>query len=623
MASLTLWAGSGRPPPGTGPCALWNDYLPADASQEWHSLPDEVISEGAGLRARYLSWVHDVGRRVVDGRTVLDLTSLRPGLNYWWMTLPAEFSLAPGSPVYTAVRLLALDDLVRRLSATSITVVTDDELLAGILRDWCATSGLAFHRRSSQRDGRPPSHTRRKRRALYRRVPPLAALRVFASHAAIAMMPKPKRQESQPEDGILFFDYLAHFGPGVADGTAFDSRFWGPLVEQVNGLIDPVTWVHLPAELASPKVVRASRKLVEQFNAAPMQKRHDLLHDHLTWKVLARSVRDYARLARVGGIVRTAVTQSPEPARVSSPGAAFSAVVNDHYFGKSAMLNSILINLFEESLTRQPHSRLGVYLFENQPWEMALQYAWRVGGHGRLIGAGHSSMHFWDTRLFKDPRDEWATERPGAMPWPDAVAVNGPLMRVTAEASGYPAHRLIDVEALRYLDLHPAAPRYTDEAATRLLVLGDITPAATQHLIDLAVESFHSLDAEVELVLRPHPAVGRGSFHLSPPFTLDLHDSIHAALEAADVVLVSDSSTTSLEVAVAGRPLLVALNSRTLGSGPCEGIEGAEMIRSSADVTRALARRTVSSTERRTPAATIFCQEATLDRWMSLLRAPL
>ena len=117
------------------------------------------------------------------------------------------------------------------------------------------------------------------------------------------------------------------------------------------------------------------------------------------------------------------------------------------------MLNCLYLNLFEDYFNHHSPARLGIYLFENQPWEMALVHAWKSAGHGTLIGVAHSTVLFWNTRIFKDPRDMRESRSRSAMRWPDCVAVNGPAMRSVLEEGGFDPSLLFDVEALRYLGL--------------------------------------------------------------------------------------------------------------------------------------------------------------------------
>lgn len=116
-------------------------------------------------------------------------------------------------------------------------------------------------------------------------VPPIAAARVLAS-----MLRAPKhggRRAGRSEiGGITFIDYLAHLGPSARLDGQFQSNYWGPLVPLLEELDDPVSWLHISGEFATPAVVRADEDLVAAFNDSRSREMHDLLHSHLTWGLL-------------------------------------------------------------------------------------------------------------------------------------------------------------------------------------------------------------------------------------------------------------------------------------------------------------------------------------------------
>jgi hypothetical protein len=95
-----LWALPEPPPASDGAVVLWQQFLPENPPEGLYSLPQEVHRDREELRASYLAWLHDVGQRPRRGRTLRDRMQIRPGLSYWWMALPADFSLEPDSPAY-------------------------------------------------------------------------------------------------------------------------------------------------------------------------------------------------------------------------------------------------------------------------------------------------------------------------------------------------------------------------------------------------------------------------------------------------------------------------------------------------------------------------------------------
>ena len=562
MTSLTVWANEDLPPLDTENVVLWQAFLPTDPPPTWFSLPEEVHRDKERLRSQYLTWLHDVGVTEDQGRTLVDRTVIRPGLSYWWMSIPADFSLEPNSPAYVAARMMALAPLADRLETTQLNTIGADKPTSQLLKQWARSSGRQVILTSNEK-------THWTRECLYRAVPPLAALRVLLGHLRLPRRAKSGAPLSQTS-GITFVDYLAHLGPDAAKEGRFDSNYWGPLVDVLDETDEPVHWLHIYADLASGKVVDRDSELVRRFNSNAMKQTHGLLHEHLTWGVLARSCRDYLRVCNYGIRVRHRAQAFTDPQSRVPLWQAFRVTFRDQFFGKTAMLNCIWINLFHETLAIRPHQRLGIYLFENQPWEMAFVTAWRAAGHGELIGVAHSTTRFWDTRYFKDSRDMWSIEGDNPMPWPDRVAVNGPAMRAQCLGAGYPENRILDVEALRYLDIQQELPPPLSEGPIRILVCGEYSPHAAKRMLDVVNKALDITNIPIITTYRPHPAYVGPQVRLHPTIQFDNNASIREAIGAADVVVTGGMSSVLVEAACSGRLALIVSDSDAFLTSPVE-----------------------------------------------------
>lgn len=577
VTSLMLWALPEPPPASEGAVALWQQFLPDGAPQGLYSLPQEVHHDRDRLRTAYLAWLHEVGQRPRRGRTLRDRMQIRPGLSYWWMTIPADFSLEPDSPAYRAVRLMAFAHLADRLEARTISVATRDRSLARAVAEWARATDrqITVIRPPSAENAPGERGAKGLRQSLYRALPPLAAARVLTS--AIRSPKHGHRQRFQvTPGGITFVDYLAHLGPKARLNGEFDSNYWGPLVHLLDDVGEPITWLHISGDFATPTVVEDDERLVAAFNDNPGPHVHHLLHSHLTWGVLARSSLDYLRIASFGLRVVHRRGSLDDTVTGLSLWPVFRAAYRDQFFGRTAMLNAVWINLMNAAVDALPHQRLGVYLFENQPWEMAFQHAWRRAGHGELIGVAHTTALFWSTRLFKDPHDMWSDVDEAPMPWPDAVAVNGPAMRSACERAGYPSNRMLDVEALRFLPMSGTHAPESRGASTRVLVLGEYSPSLTDHVAGMVLRAVEIDPRGLEIAMRPHPAAGASEVGSRVP--RDEHHTLAEALHWADVAVCGVHSSAVVEASSSGRPTAVIADPAAFTSSPGEGLPNVHVV---------------------------------------------
>lgn len=610
VTSLTIWAHPQLPPLETENVVLWQAFLPTDAPPTWFSLPEEVHLGRERLRGQYLSWLHDVGVFEDKGRTLVDRTVIRPGLSYWWMTIPADFSLAPNSPAFVAARMMALAPLAERLETTHVNIIGADKPTTQLLQQWARSSGR-------QAKATAPASNKRANRArerLYGAIPPLAALRVLIGHLGLPRWSK-GAEPVHHHEGITFVDYLAHLGPGAASEGRFDSNYWGPLVDVLDETDEPVHWLHISADLASGRVVDRDAQVVRRFNSNASKQTHGLLHEHLTWKVLTRSCRDYLRVCAFGIRFRNKAYVFTDSQTGVPLWHAFRATYRDQFFGKTAMLNCIWINLLHAALADQPHQRLGIYLFENQPWELVFITAWRAAGHGELIGVAHSTTRFWDTRYFKDPQDMWSAESANPMPWPDRVAVNGPAMRAQCLGAGYPAHRMVNVEALRYLDIAQELAPSLHEGPIRVLVCGEYSPDTAQRMLDVVNEALDIVDIQVTTTYRPHPAYVGPEVRLHRSIRPDHHSSVRAAIGATDVVVTGAMSSVSVEAVCSGRLTVIIGDSNAFLTSPIEQLGKADYAISPKNLSALITNTSSTAEQDSANLKTVYSIDPTLASW--------
>jgi surface carbohydrate biosynthesis protein (TIGR04326 family) len=625
MSTLTIWASDSPPPDDAGPLVLWQGFLPADAPSDWLSLPQEVDENRESLRSEYLAWLHGVGLSAEGGIPLVDRLVVRPSFSYWWMTIPATYSLEIDAPAYTAVRMMALVRLLSVREFSGIRLVGRNKPLERMLQRLAEMTGatLTLVRVHPVRaDGTGAARGSRLsafRTWLKNSLPPVSAMWVLAKHVQLALRRGSRGNALTRQPGIAVIDYLAHFGPGVDTGGPFSSNYWGELVSLLDGADEPVWWLHISARDGSRKVFATDAALVAQFNDHKGSAIHEMLQIHLTVPLMLRALRDYLRVAWLGMAARSRKAAFGLPASGLSLWPVFQSSFRDQLFGGDAMRNCLWLNLLETVLAKQPKQRLGLYLFENQPWEMAFVHAWRSAGHGELIGVSHSTMLFWDTRYFKDPSDLWALNAKNPMPWPDKVAVNGPFMKAACVSGGYPSARLVVVEALRYPQAGLANRKNRPSDAARILILDEYSAEISKRMIKRTVTALRHLPFDVSLSIRPHPANINASKGLDLGIAVDEHLHIGDAIDAADFVVCGAFSSAAIEAVVEGAVVVVVADGQAFSASPAEGLPGCSVAHRPEAIAEALSRTYTETWVRGSSPAPVFMIDDHLARWRSVL----
>ncbi len=614
---LLIWDAEGPPPQGDGTTVLWRQYASTD-DPALVSIPQQVEQQADVLRARYLAWIHDLGVARIDGRRVIDQLVLRPRFSYWWMTSPAQkFNASGSSGIDDAIKALALEALVAGRQPSSIVLVSGNRKLAACLQHYCRAVQLGFEWRPA-----PALAIECKRSSLYQALPHTVQAFIYLAWYLLKAAPlflrgKPAVPVLHGE--VLFVDVLVHLDKRASQDGRFVSNYWTALVGKLTDWRAMPNWLHIYfRHPATPSPVEA-QQLVERFNeSANGAQFHALIERSLSCRVLLTALRDYFKVRRnfvplrdIGSIRPAGSALDLWPLHADEWA--------DSLRGKSAMTHCLRVALFESVVKHLPPQRLGVYLSENQPWEMAFIHAWRTAGHGALIGTPHTAIRFWDLRYHHDAR---CYERSGenALPLPDLLAVNGPAGRNNIQAGGYPSERVREVEALRFLHLLTHSPASSagssHRSEWRVLVCGDFLAATNRQLVAWLEIAVQSLPPETVLVFKPHPACPFDPAK-HPALKLKMSEApLTELLAACDVVFASNTTSAAVDAYCAGIPLVQMLEGANFNMSPLRGLPGVRYVTTPDALAGALC---IARQSEALVAEPYFCLDPALPRWKKLL----
>lgn len=620
VTTVLLWDDKEPPPAGDWVAVLWHGFGDS-GSAAIYSIPRLVEEHADELRSRYLSWIYDLGESKIGGIRLIDRFVLRPGFSYWWMTLPASISYGGTTPIYSAVRLLALEWLATELSAGKVILVSGDKALIRAVRTWCGRAGLLF-------EWRPVAPKCPHRVSFFRRG---FSLLPHPMQAAIALvrhliqrwqLAQPSRQLENAKGKITFVDYLIHLDQKDLAVGRYGSHYWTRLIELLQSKASPTNWIHHYIDHdAIPSAIKG-RDAIDRFNLHGAGTQfHTTFDGALGWRVILQTLRDYLRVAWMGG-------RGWKVKRFFSP--ANSNVDFWPFFqqewgslarGVAAFSNCLFLNLFEETLQRLPHQESGVFLQENQPWEMAFIHAWKAAGHGRLIGAPHSTVLYWDMRYFFDPRSYQRTGK-NDLPLPDLVALNGPAALAMYRGGGFPDNVIVLVEALRYLYLADllavkSSPNtLPDDSPLRVLILGDYFPAIAKLQMSWLTEAVRVLPVSFQYVYKPHPACKPSTGNVAFPYLQITNAPLVELLGNCDVVYTSNMTSAAVEAYSAGVPVVTMLDADSFNMSPLRGLTGVTYVANHIELADAL-RRVHGCTG--VVAESFFSSDSKLPCWRGLL----
>lgn len=506
------------------------------------------------------------------------------------MTLLFEKCNFEKSPqVDDAVKLMAFADWAQTRPVASVMLFTANRELAECLHRWCVERNARF-------DWRPvrgaPALSRLRLQRVYDALPTVLRAMVWLTHHAVRRWPlrgKGVQAWQRSSGGLCFFSYLFNLIPVAVVQGRYESRYWDSLPTILDAAHCRTNWLHLYIEDPLLPNARAAANAVGRFDrAASGGQVHATLDSFLGVGVLFDTLRDWISIAFKAQALERWLAATTVDGLILWP--LFRAEWQETTAGAIAVGSLLYHNQLRTALAALPKQRMGVYLQENQAWEFGLLQAWRAAGHGRLVGCPHSTVRYWDLRYFFDAR-EYGRAQKDSMPMPDCVAVNGVAAHQAYLAGGYPTDELVQVEALRYLHLAGARRARQPRAAgarLRLAVFNDYAPRHTRTQMALLEKAAKSLEAGLEIVVKPHPACPVAAADY-PGLSMTLTDEpIDKLLGDCDAAFVSAVTSAAIDAYCAAVPVIVALDPAALNLSPLRGRSDVSFVSTAGELAGAL-----------------------------------
>ncbi len=574
--ALLIWDVEDEPPLGERTVVLWRSYDTA-GGDEIISIPQRVEDNADILRARYLAWVYELGETKINDKRIVDHLELRPGFSYWWMMpISQKYNDSDTSQINNVIKLFVFEELISKSQFESVELISNNKKLALTLQTFSKNVGLDFKFSLMKQPEKATSVVR----LVYDSLPcvlrgVISVLRVLIK-TLLFLSAKQSKTTSNGE--ISFIDVLVHLDRKAIIRGEFISNYWTALVGKLIQSNIKVNWFHIYFfQEAIPSFTKA-QGLLRRFNkSANKTQAHSLIQENLSLKVFFKGLMDYFCLS-IASIKLSKINYHFMPA-----GSAldlwpmFKDEWVDSLRGQSSVFQCLEFSLYEKTFKNLQYQKVGVYIQENQPWEMALIYAWRTAGHGKLIGMPHTTVRFWDLRYFYDIR---TFDRSGvnSLPAPDKVAVNGLVAKKAYLTGGYPKSDIVEVEALRfnYLSNHSIQKFTASRSSNKLnvLICGDYLATTTNKILSWMAIAARLLPHDTKYIFKSHPACQIHSIDF-PSLTLQISKApLDELFLNCDVVFTSSITSASVDAYCSGIPVVQMLDGRKFNTSPLRDLSG-------------------------------------------------
>ncbi len=626
MKKLLLWCSPEQAPPPGYFIVYWAQYISEQERKEGNLSLPEMINDDAGYwKTRYLSWLDTIGKSPCGTTTVVDSLLIRPGLSYWWMTIPSDFSFSPTCIAYATLRLWALAQISEANNVEELQVDGADAALKEILTIWCNRTGRQITFTDGRITNKDESQNETVSSRVKKRLPPLVKGIGFLVRQYLRYFTRNRHQnllETTNDPALTVVDYFANFDVEATREATYTSNYWGPLASVITPLGLTVNWIHIEVTSVALPDVHSARAAIRGLNRGNSSSRHVLLQDYLTLRVAFKAAAQYLRIRRFTNQV---VNQIPwiDPVSGLDISPLVRSPLHSYFQGIGAADSAIWLSLFEEALPPQPAQGACIYLMENQPWELALLHAQTRRGGGPNIGVAHCPVRPWEFRYALGSSGVSAGNG-RTLPAPSRVAVIDPRSETVMIANGLRPSAIVKVEALRFLSHNSTTAdasgnRTAASTSQRVLVFGEYDPLVCAKQLQILEELVLLAGDKCAFTFRPHPAIPILKESLPTGVSLSEAHTGEEALAACDLALCSNVSSASLTASLMGIPILMLRDGRVFNGSPLSPGSSVVFVNDSAEVIAALEKIEPSGEPRSAHQNYPMHLDSGLTKWRALL----
>lgn len=614
-AALLVWQGPAQSAPAHGNVLLWQGVAQAPGQR---SLTEYLEEHGTEVRRRYLAWSYELGETRLLGRALRERLRVPRAGSLWPVSMFVEQSTWRQASLEKIVKLQALELLIADERPESLRFAGADRDLSRVLEALCRERQVRYswHRLA-------PCDAARRR--WWQHLPHTLQGLTAPVHFLLRSRGLPRAQPSAASGArrvLLCAPFINHSAT-LAAAREFSSQYWTVLPKLLAREGCELLWLHMfyrheriPTAAVAARIVArigtesrasGSHGFVGAYFSVP-----GMLRVYLQWALVA------LESLVLGLCLRVRFAQRPRESYWPLLRADWASA----FRGMECTDALFHLECFDQALGHIAHQDEGIYLMENQGWERALIRAWRRHGHGRLTAVAHSTLRFWDLRYHCDPRRYEPAQR-GHIPEADVVAVNGAHARREFLATCASRERLVECEALRYLELTPRAPAppRTRSAAEpqRLLVLGDFLPESTLKLLRLLGEALSAGRPGTQVWVKAHPNCPVDPAQLPGVALRIVNDAVPALAAQVDLVLASNTTSAALEAYLGGARVLVYDDRGGVNFSPLRAVPAVRFVHSSSELRAALTELDEVRAAEAPGATEFFYTDAALPRWRDYL----
>jgi len=543
---------------------IWKGYEETDKQK---SVLQYINKNSKNLRSDYLSWIYWLSNIQIKEKKLAEHLENDSGFSLWWMSEFVEKSNTKTRSHFKSIKFFALVNMLKKYDIKIIKCFSKDIELKNALKIYCKQHKIQYDNKINS------INFQLNQSIIYH----IIKANFFLLKYFITFFHYKKstiKQHNLSNNSVFFHSYFMNYKKSSVIKNQYYSNYWKDLPELFINNGKKINWFHTYLKTKNVKTIHTGKNIINNLNDE--NNLHNFIENYFTifdyFNILTKWILLMCRIMFLQKKLKKIISDDSRSFLFEFHKSSF----NNSFYGSLSIMNLIWINRFNEIMKNINRQNLGFYLCENQGWERALIYYWKLNNHGKLIGVVHSTMPFWDLRYFQDKN---FYDEKHSLPFPDYFAINSPIAKDLYKKSLQPINKLIEVEALRYLDLINQCKRISIEtnnkSLNRILIVGDFQQNTTTDLIKIIKDA--SLDLkDYKIDFKPHP----GNYIDISKFGLNnvniVNDSLVNISSQYDYFITTANTSSTMDLILLRKNFSVFLHSDDFNASYLTEIPGIE-----------------------------------------------
>ena len=561
---------------------LWDSLL-ENKKNNVISIISYIEKNPSIYRQKFYDLVYEISRKKIEDKLLLDYLNIEKGLSFFWFTnIGQRDNISQFPELNDVIKSFCLIEIIEKKKIREMHLEISQKNIREQIKSICFSKKLKITFENNYKE--------------IKKIKLLNPIKVLLYSFYFYLKRVSFKCNKYSKSDFILFDFL--IGESISN-SKFSSKYYSKLTDLMSIFKLNYNYTHLFFKSKTNKNLFEVDKKLRKLNNHVIDRETNLFR-------IGNSLIKYFSLFK-----KTLFLRKIKHLFFSAKHKIdFKYLIEENFFDSLTGINSIknlnYNELIKSYLKNNNNCDYGIYIFENQPWELILNYHWKKNNNYNLFAMVHTTVRFWDLRMF------YGNNFLNSNLIPNKILSNSKYSKTELINGGYCIENIYDVEALRYLKPNNELNIEIKSSIKikKLLVCGDFNAKTDKILVDIGHNIQSKNNFEVDFL--PHPTQKL----LSKTNNLNLiNNRLQNIINNYTYILTSSISSASVEAVESGKVVFQLLEKGSLNFSPLKNLNCTIFINSASDIINHFKKNDNPHSEK----FIFFDSNTKLDKWRDFL----